>query len=109
MRRRERHLRDGFEGALLLLNRNTNQAKSISLWSSRSAFEVPPHSPSTEPAASPQLSPSCPRPQATATTPAYREAMAALGAHFLSPPELEEWEHASSYFPPRAKEADDIS
>lgn len=34
---------DGFEGALLLLNRNTNQARSISLWRSRSDFEVPPH------------------------------------------------------------------
>ena len=46
----------GFEGALLLLNRNTNQAKSISLWRSRSDFEVsiiPDSSPAAEPTAQP--------------------------------------------------------
>ena len=53
---------DGFEGALLLLNRNTNQAKSISLWSSRAAFEVPPHSPSTSPTAEPTAQPIVPTP-----------------------------------------------
>lgn len=56
----------------------------------------------------PQLCRSYPCPQATATTPAYREAMAALGAHFLSPPEVEEWEHAGSYFPPSRANAADV-
>ena len=67
----------GFEGAVLLLNRTENKAKSITLWKRREDFE------------------------AMAATPAYREAMSSLGAHFISPPELEEWEHGGSYFPPK--------
>ena len=60
----------GFEGALLLLNRGSNKAQSISLWRGTADFE------------------------AAAATPAYRENMAALGNHFLAAPQLEVWEHA---------------
>ena len=60
----------GFEGALLLLNRGSNKAQSISLWRGTADFE------------------------AAAATPAYRENMAALGSHFLAAPQLEVWEHA---------------
>ena len=60
----------GFEGALLLLDRRSNKAQSISLWRGSADFE------------------------AAAATPAYRENMAALGGHFLAAPQLEVWEHA---------------
>ena len=65
----------GFQGAYLLMNRETNTAQSITLWKSQSDFE------------------------AAAARPEYAQAMQQLGGFFLKAPELTVWEHAASFCP----------
>jgi heme-degrading monooxygenase HmoA len=65
----------GFEGASLLLDRESNRAQSITWWSSSAEFEV------------------------SSARPEYATAMQKLASFFQKAPEVEVWDVGGDYFP----------